>query len=94
MCDICYICSMGKAWSEVILSKRLIASLEKENKLSDFEDFVRKDLTRVIGIKLAENGIVMSDEIKSQINFTKKPEKNGDVLYHAVVYVGNLQNQA
>lgn len=85
---------MGKSWSEVILSKRLIASLEKENKLSDFEDFVRKDLTRFIGIKLAENGINLTDEIKSRIKFTKKTEKNGDVLYQAVVFVGNLQNQA
>ena len=91
---ILYLCGMGKAWSEVILSKRLVASLEKENKLSDFEDFIRGDLTRVIGIKLAENGINLTDDIKSQINFTKETEKNGDVLYHAAVFVGNLQNQS
>lgn len=78
---------MDKASSEVILSKKLIASLEKENKLSDFEDFVRKDLTRVIGIKLAENGIVMTAEIESQIRFSNKTDKNGDVLYKAVVYI-------
>ena len=85
---------MEKAWSEVTISKVLYASLEKENKLSEYEDYLHKSLAHVIGIKLAENGINLTDEIKSRINFTKETEKNGNVLYQAVVFVGNLQNQA
>ena len=85
---------MDKAWSEVTVSKALYDSLKKENKLSEYEDYLHKSLEHVICIKLAENGINLTDEIKSQINFTKKNEKNGDVLYKAVVFVGNLQNQA
>ena len=81
---------MNKAWSEVILSKRLIASLKKENKFFDFEEFVLGDLTRVIGVKLAENGISLTNEIKSKIQINRTTEENGDVTYHAVVYVPEI----
>ena len=60
---------MNKAWSEVTLSGCLYKSLQDENKLFEYEDYILKSLIRVIGNKLAENGITLTNEIKSKITF-------------------------
>ena len=78
---------MNKAWAEITVSGCLYKSLQNENKLFDYEDYILKSLIRVIGNKLAENGITLTDEIKSKITFEKKPQENGDVIYHAFVYI-------
>lgn len=78
---------MSKAWAETTVSKMLHASIEKDGKLSDFEEYIHTHLCRVIGIKLVENQIAMTDEIKGKIQFDEETDKNGDVTYHAVVYV-------
>ena len=78
---------MNKVWAEVIVSDCLYKSLQKENKLFDYEDYTLKSLIRVIGNKLAENGITLTDEIKSKITFEKKPQENRDVIYYAFVYI-------
>lgn len=82
-----YLCGMSKAWAEITVSKLLRTSIEKDGKLSDFENKLHEDLSKFIGIKLAENKIAMTDEIKGKIQFDEETDKNGDVTYHAVVYV-------
>lgn len=84
---ILYLCGMGKAWSEVKISRELYESMKMDGKLSTFEDYIHNNLSNFIGIKLVENGGLMTNEIKSKILYSKKLEANGDVIYHAVVYV-------
>ena len=74
------------AWSELKVSSVLHAQMERDNKLSDFDNHIHESLAKVIGIKLAENNIGLTEELKNNIQFYKHIEK-GNVHYLAELLI-------
>jgi hypothetical protein len=75
-----------KAWSKTTVSRELYESIQKDGKLDDFEQNIRRDLTKVLFQQIPKD-ITLPKDWENKVDFYRDQEDDGSMTYRALLYI-------